>query len=404
MTNNWLNNYEQALDLGQQQHIAKPPQAHQSHQTIKHEHIAPPSYNFDQLNYSGSQASSQQSNVKSIVKKEEGKRFACDLCSYVATQRSSLSRHKMTQHEGIRAPSVKSGKLYDCEVCPYQSTQMATLKRHTMARHSGAQHPCDKCEYIGTTPYNLRLHQKSKHEGIRYTCDICGFQATQTGGLKRHTIAKHTSAQHPCDKCEYLGTTPYNLKLHKDSKHEGIRYPCDICGYQATQRGGLNRHMELKHGIGGRIVPHRSNYMQKRAKKHPDAPKRCMSAFMQFSNGERAGILAQHPELNRIGDMAKELSRRWALATPDMKQKYTEMAILDKERYEKEKHEWHNKQRDSEMSYPVVSHTPNFSPSPNFSQSSTPGPALQVDGNGHYAQAHENTTANRMIGPPNLAF
>jgi hypothetical protein len=164
-------------------------------------------------------------------------------------------------------------------------------------------------------------------------------------------------------------------------------------------------------GVGGgrggyQMVQYRGgNFRQKRAKKHPDAPKRCLSAFMFFSNGERAGVLAENPELNRVGDMAKELARRWAAAEPDVRQKYQEMAVVDKERYEKAKHEWHTRERDTEIEYPVVAHNPNYSPGQPQQHRPLPaltGPPLTSDG--HYAQAHEITSPNRMIGPPNLAF
>merc|ERR1719384_812483 len=97
MTNGGLNSYDQALDLGQsQQNSLQKQQAAQAaaaaaqhkaqHTTIKHEQVDHSRYGFDQVNYSGSQPSTE--------KKKDDQKYACDQCSYVATQKSSLSRHK----------------------------------------------------------------------------------------------------------------------------------------------------------------------------------------------------------------------------------------------------------------------------------------------------------------------
>lgn len=69
--------------------------------------------------------------------------------------------------------------------------------------------------------------------------------------------------------------------------------------------------------------------------KDPNAPKRSLSAFFWFSNDERAKVKNQNPEYG-VGDIAKELGRRWADAEPEVKGKYEALADKDKARYEKE--------------------------------------------------------------------
>lgn len=60
----------------------------------------------------------------------------------------------------------------------------------------------------------------------------------------------------------------------------------------------------------------------------------CRSAFFWFSNDERGKVKAQNPEYG-VGDIAKELGRRWAEADADTKGKYEQLADKDKARYEK---------------------------------------------------------------------
>ena len=54
-------------------------------------------YGFDQVNYSSNPPSTEK-------KKEEPERkYPCDQCSYIATQKSSLSRHVSSHHIPIIA-------------------------------------------------------------------------------------------------------------------------------------------------------------------------------------------------------------------------------------------------------------------------------------------------------------
>ncbi|CAB3368889.1 high mobility group protein DSP1-like isoform X2 [Cloeon dipterum] len=69
--------------------------------------------------------------------------------------------------------------------------------------------------------------------------------------------------------------------------------------------------------------------------KDPNAPKRSLSAFFWFCNDERPKVKAINPEYG-VGDIAKELGRRWSDAEPETKSKYEAMAEKDKARYDRE--------------------------------------------------------------------
>lgn len=57
------------------------------------------------------------------------------------------------------------------------------------------------------------------------------------------------------------------------------------------------------------------------------------SAFFWFCNEKRNEVKALNPEYG-VGDIAKELGRKWADVEPEVKQKYELMAEKDKARYE----------------------------------------------------------------------
>ncbi|KAI1299278.1 High mobility group protein DSP1 [Halotydeus destructor] len=76
--------------------------------------------------------------------------------------------------------------------------------------------------------------------------------------------------------------------------------------------------------------------------KDPDAPKRALSAFFWFCNDERPKVKETIPD-STVGEVAKELGRRWNECTDDQKGKYEALAAKDKARYEKENNVYKSK-------------------------------------------------------------
>ena len=70
-------------------------------------------------------------------------------------------------------------------------------------------------------------------------------------------------------------------------------------------------------------------------RRDPRIPKRPMTSFMFFCNEFRNQIWAENPEF-KMGDVAKELGKRWKQLSEVQKEKYSKMNEVDKERYEEE--------------------------------------------------------------------
>lgn len=62
-------------------------------------------------------------------------------------------------------------------------------------------------------------------------------------------------------------------------------------------------------------------------------PLSCRSAFFWFCNDERNKVKQANPEYG-VGDIAKELGRKWSDVDPEVKSRYEAMAEKDKARYE----------------------------------------------------------------------
>ena len=97
----------------------------------------------------------------------------------------------------------------------------------------------------------------------------------------------------------------------------------------------------------------------KTKKKHPDAPKRPKSAFMCFQDAKRKSAIDNLNKKNNNGlsptdegyvdyrtkptEVTRFLGQQWRKLkekNPDSLKKYEDIALKDKERYEKEKKEW----------------------------------------------------------------
>jgi len=81
---------------------------------------------------------------------------------------------------------------------------------------------------------------------------------------------------------------------------------------------------------------------RKRKKKDPNAPKRPLSAFFLFCHDERPSVKVLYPTYG-VGEIAKELGARWNKVQTEMKTKYEQKAVVDKQRYEKDMTQYKNK-------------------------------------------------------------
>jgi high mobility group protein B2 len=85
----------------------------------------------------------------------------------------------------------------------------------------------------------------------------------------------------------------------------------------------------------------------KRAKKHPNAPKRASSAFLFYSQVMRPRIKAEHADMKNT-DISKQLGEAWAKASQAQKAPFVEKEKEDRARYRREMEEWNSGKADRE--------------------------------------------------------
>ncbi|XP_018364414.1 PREDICTED: high mobility group protein DSP1 isoform X2 [Trachymyrmex cornetzi] len=106
-------------------------------------------------------------------------------------------------------------------------------------------------------------------------------------------------------------------RFHEMAEKDKKRYDTEMQNYTPPKGENKGRGKKRKH-----IKDH-------------NAPKRSLSAFFWFCNDERGKVKMLNPEYG-VGDIAKELGKKWSDADPETKSKYEAMAEKDKARYERE--------------------------------------------------------------------
>ncbi|CAM9249195.1 unnamed protein product [Ectocarpus fasciculatus] len=74
---------------------------------------------------------------------------------------------------------------------------------------------------------------------------------------------------------------------------------------------------------------------KRKAKKDPNKPKGASSAFMQFSQKERAVVKEENPDM-KVTEISKVLGARWREMDDNDKAPFQKKADKDKARYQKE--------------------------------------------------------------------
>jgi len=84
---------------------------------------------------------------------KKSKKFSCDLCSFKATKRNGIQRHKEYKHDG----------KYKCEECGHKAYNTTHLKEHKLVKHQGVTFPCDSCDFTAKQTSYLKKHKLTKH-------------------------------------------------------------------------------------------------------------------------------------------------------------------------------------------------------------------------------------------------
>ena len=85
------------------------------------------------------------------------------------------------------------------------------------------------------------------------------------------------------------------------------------------------------------------NIPKRRAKKHPEAPKRPMSAFLKFSKTRRKTVREENPDVSNT-DVSRLLGEIWRNATDAEKAPYVEAEVIERNKYKEVMKKWREEQ------------------------------------------------------------
>jgi len=80
---------------------------------------------------------------------------------------------------------------------------------------------------------------------------------------------------------------------------------------------------------------HRLPAKKRRRSRDPDQPKRALTAYLYFCKEERR-LLSKSGSTLPLGDITREIAKRWKQVTPEQRQHFERLAAVDKQRYQEE--------------------------------------------------------------------
>ena len=143
----------------------------------------------------------------------------------------------------------------------------------------------------------------------------------------------------------YGGYPRISQALHQPSMSVGVLDGPNF--HSQTQYTAPNSYREIgryenSDWIPAMQEPPRSRGRPPKPKTERSGPKRPMSAFLWFSKEKRQEIRMTRPGMS-LGELTKELSRRWKELSEEDKETWKTAAQKDKLRYEQERVEWEEK-------------------------------------------------------------
>ncbi|XP_017889576.1 zinc finger protein 2 homolog [Ceratina calcarata] len=183
-------------------------------------------------------------NYKSSTEnEEEPRRYKCDACSKLFSQKSKLLTHKLS-HSGQQP--------FKCPNCEKAYSSKSKLNAHTRLHTKTNVHPCKLCDKVFAYPSYLREHLKThkrtgggSDEGKSFECFSCKKRFRLSKNLKAHERLHTGKGLVRCDVCDKTFSQNYNLKIHLRTHKAARPHKCEYCNKCFVQKGNLAEHLRI---------------------------------------------------------------------------------------------------------------------------------------------------------------
>ena len=141
-------------------------------------------------------------------------RVMCSQCDFVGIDGKEMETHRREKHE----------QTFDCNECTFVATYKVVLRRHKITEHN---QKCKSCDFSAATSASLKMHKQAEHDGGLLR-NSAGFMITNdaiANSNEETAINEEPHREIPkkkMTKCEYLKRQK-EVKVDNKSKKSILR-------------------------------------------------------------------------------------------------------------------------------------------------------------------------------------
>ncbi|XP_050079464.1 zinc finger protein Xfin-like [Anopheles maculipalpis] len=208
----------------------------------------------------------------SVLDKEGGYLFTCNLCDRTFQRKHNLEKHRCPFYNPSQRQSTEEGEttverahqldigasdlptnqeIIYCMLCDRRFSSTSGLKYH-LKRHTGMKaFACLYCEKRFTANSNLHAHIRNVHSQRKeYRCTECNELFATKDHLNKHQRSRHRQERtYVCGECGKSYLQRSHLNDHVAASHREERYMCNICNGSYVSKSSLKRHQQQKHDV-----------------------------------------------------------------------------------------------------------------------------------------------------------
>nr|XP_012146911.1 PREDICTED: zinc finger protein 271-like isoform X2 [Megachile rotundata] len=173
---------------------------------------------------------------------------SCKLCNKVFAYPSYLREHEKTHDQDNGIANNEGGQSFECSACKKRFRSLKNLRAHERLHTGKGLVQCEICDKRFSQRYNLKIHLRTHKATRPHKCEYCDKCFVQKGNLAEH-LRIHTKVKpFECKLCKKRFSQSSHLKNHQASHTTVRQHQCRLCGKRFKLASHLKRHLILHDG------------------------------------------------------------------------------------------------------------------------------------------------------------